>query len=101
MADTRTLPHNGADLAFLHAPGAGPMLVFLPGYMSDMTGSKAEAVAAWAAARGQACLRLDYSGCGASGGDFLDGSIGRWTDDARAVIDHVAPGGRVLLVGTS
>ncbi len=95
------LDHGGTRLAYRHAPGAGPLLVFLPGYMSDMTGSKAEALAAWAAARGQACLRLDYSGCGASGGDFLAGSIGRWADDARAVIDHVAPGGRVLLVGSS
>lgn len=77
------------------------MLVFLPGYMSDMTGSKAAAVATWAAARGRACLRLDYSGCGASGGDFLDGSLGRWVGDAAAVIDHVAPGARVVLVGSS
>jgi pimeloyl-ACP methyl ester carboxylesterase len=101
MADPRFLAHNGAALAYRHTPGAGPMLVFLPGYMSDMAGSKAEAVAASATARGQACLRLDYSGCGASGGDFLAGSIGRWTDDALAVIDHVAPGGRVVLIGSS
>ena len=77
------------------------MLVFLPGYMSDMTGSKAEAVAEWAAANGRACLRLDYSGYGASGGDFLAGSIGHWTDDARAIIDHVAPGAPVVVIGSS
>jgi pimeloyl-ACP methyl ester carboxylesterase len=95
------LAHRGAALAYRHLPGAGPLVVFLPGYMSDMAGSKAEALAAWAAGRGQAMLRLDYSGCGLSGGDFLDGSIGRWTADALAVIDHVAPGGRVVLVGSS
>lgn len=98
---TQFLDHDGTRLAFRHQPGAGPLIVFLPGYMSDMTGSKAEALAGWAAVQGRAFLRLDYSGCGASGGDFLAGSIGRWTGDALAVIDHVAPAGAVLLVGSS
>jgi pimeloyl-ACP methyl ester carboxylesterase len=93
--------HLGTSLAFRHTTGTGPMLVFLPGYMSDMTGSKAEAMAAWAQSNGRACLLLDYSGCGASGGDFLDGSIGRWRDDALALIDHVAPDAPVVLVGSS
>ncbi len=101
MSDVQFLSHCGAELAFRHRAGAGPLCVFLPGYMSDMTGSKAEAIDAWAAASGRAFLRLDYSGCGASGGDFLDGSIGRWVDDARAVIDHVAPGAAVVLIGSS
>jgi pimeloyl-ACP methyl ester carboxylesterase len=101
MTMLQHLRHEGASLAYRHSPGAGPLIVFLPGYMSDMTGSKAEALAAWAAAHGRAMLRLDYSGCGASGGDFLAGSIGRWTGDALALIDHVAPGGEVLLVGSS
>jgi pimeloyl-ACP methyl ester carboxylesterase len=101
VAAAQMLLHNGAGLAWRLVPGAGPMLVFLPGYMSDMAGSKAEALAEWAATNGRACLRLDYSGCGMSGGDFLDGSIGRWVGDALAVIDHVAPGVRVVLVGSS
>ena len=101
MTEIQFLDRDGARLAFRHQPGPGPLIVFLPGYMSDMAGSKAEAIAAWARANGRAMLRFDYSGCGASGGDFLAGSIGRWVDDARAVIDHVAPGGRVLLVGSS
>jgi pimeloyl-ACP methyl ester carboxylesterase len=96
-----SLSHNGASLAYRFLPGAGPLVVFLPGYMSDMTGSKAEAMSDWARARGQAFLRLDYSGCGASSGDFLDGSIGRWTDDALALINHVWPNGKVVLVGSS
>lgn len=95
------LDHNGAALAYRFVPGSGPLVVFLPGYMSDMTGSKAEALHHWARARGQAYLRLDYSGCGASGGDFLAGSIGRWTDDALALIHHVWPKGKLLLVGSS
>lgn len=95
------LLHRGAQLAHRFTPGKGPLIVFLPGYMSDMTGSKAVALADWARGHGRACLRLDYSGCGASGGDFLEGSIGRWTGDALAVIDHVWPDGPVLLVGSS
>ncbi len=101
MTETAHLFHAGARLAYRHRPGIGPLIVFLPGYMSDMTGLKAEALAAWAAGRGRAMLRLDYSGCGASSGDFLAGSIGRWMDDARAIIDHVARDARVLLVGSS
>jgi pimeloyl-ACP methyl ester carboxylesterase len=95
------LDHQGARLAFRHRDGAGPLLLFLPGYMSDMTGGKASALFDWAAARGRACLLLDYSGCGASGGDFLEGSVPRWAGDVLAIIDHVAPGGRVVLVGSS
>ena len=101
MTDVQFLAHDGARLAYRHIAGSGPLIVFLPGYMSDMTGSKAEALAEWAMANGHSLMRLDYSGCGVSGGDFLAGSIGRWVDDARAVIDHVAPGERVLLVGSS
>lgn len=96
-----SLSHNGASLAYRFTPGAGPLVVFLPGYMSDMTGSKAEALSDWARARGQAFLRLDYSGCGASSGEFLDGSIGRWTDDVLALVNHVWPVGKLLLVGSS
>jgi pimeloyl-ACP methyl ester carboxylesterase len=101
MTDVQFLAHGGADLAYRHIAGRGPLIVFLPGYMSDMTGSKAQALADWALAKGRSLLRLDYSGCGASGGDFLAGSIGRWVDDARAIIDHVAPAERLLLVGSS
>lgn len=95
------LQQNFDGLAYRYLVGAGPLIVFLPGYMSDMTGGKASALFAWAQAQGRACLLLDYSGCGASGGDFLDGSISRWAADAAALIDHVWPGGPVVLVGSS
>ena len=91
---------DGVALAYALTPGQGPCVVFLPGFMSDMTGDKAMAVEAWCAARGQACLRLDYSGHGDSGGRFEDGTIGLWTTDALAVIDHAAPG-PVVLIGSS
>ena len=91
---------DGTRLAYRHRPGAGPTVIFLPGFMSDMRGSKAEALDAWAAARGRAFLRLDYSGCGESGGAFAEGTISRWRDDALAVIDAAADG-PVVLVGSS
>ena len=82
------------------AESAGPTLVFLPGYMSDMAGSKATALLAEAQARGRACLLMDYSGCGESEGQFADGTLTRWRDEVLALIDaHVI--GDVLLVGSS
>lgn len=95
-----TLRFADADLAYRHRPGRGPAVVFLPGYMSDMHGSKALALDNWAAARGHACLCLDYSGCGASSGDFADGSIARWTADVAAVLDHLGID-RPIVVGSS
>lgn len=92
---------DGVRLACRILPGEGPCLVFLPGYMSDMEGSKALALEAEAARRGWAYLRFDYSGCGISEGDFAKGSIGRWTEDALAVIAAQAPGRRLILIGSS
>lgn len=100
MDGLQQIERAGATLAFRHRAGKGPTIVFLPGYMSDMTGTKAEALDQWAEARGRSYLRLDYSGCGASGGCFEDGTIGRWRDDALAVIEAAADG-PVVLVGSS
>ncbi|GIT91941.1 alpha/beta hydrolase [Jannaschia pagri] len=96
----QTITRNGVDLAFHHTPGTGPLVVFLGGFKSDMDGTKAVALEAWAKAKGQAFLRLDYGGHGLSGGAFEDGSIGDWRDDALAVIDHVTTG-PLVLVGSS
>jgi pimeloyl-ACP methyl ester carboxylesterase len=91
---------DGIELAWQRLEGRGPTIVFLPGFRSDMEGSKAVRLAAYAAARGQAMLRLDYSGHGASGGRFEDGTIGQWTQDALRVVEAVTTG-PVLLVGSS
>jgi pimeloyl-ACP methyl ester carboxylesterase len=74
--------------------------VFLPGYKSDMLGSKAEALAAWAERIGQAFLRLDYSGCGESDGAFEDGTLASWLDDSLSVIQAIVKG-QLVLVGSS
>ena len=91
---------DGVELAWARLEGRSPTVVFLPGFRSDMTGDKATALAAFCAERGQAMLRFDYSGHGSSGGRFEDGTIGRWTDDALAVIDRLSRG-KLVLVGSS
>ncbi len=91
---------DGVTLAWVRTPGRGPTAVFLPGFKSDMTGTKAMLTEAFCAEHGRGCLRLDYSGHGASGGVFTDGTIGRWTDDALALIDQLTEG-PLVLVGSS
>ncbi len=77
-----------------------PGLMFLGGFMSDMTGSKALALEAFARDRGQAFVRFDYRGHGASEGKFTDGTIGTWLADALAVLDNLTEGPQVI-VGSS
>lgn len=101
MIETQFHPlPDGRRIAHRFTPGAGPTLVFLPGYMSDMAGGKAEAVFAWAQRAGRACLLLDYSGCGESAGDFAAGTLSRWRDEVLALIAARAAG-PVVLIGSS
>ena len=91
----------------LQPPAPGNALahfVWLSGYRSDMSGTKAVELAGLAARLGTACVRFDYSGHGASGGAFTDGTISRWLEEALAVIDHAAnvlDSRRLVLVGSS
>jgi len=85
------------EIAVLARPGDNPGLVWLGGYRSDMTGSKAEAVDAHAAERGLAVLRLDYSGHGASGGRFEDGTISRWLEEAQAAFEARTSGPQIVI----
>ena len=91
---------DGERLAWRRVAGAGPTVVWLSGYRSDMTGTKAEAIADWAKAEGRAYLRFDYFGHGESSGDFVQGTITRWREDALAVLDEMVEG-PVVLVGSS
>ncbi|WP_166037068.1 alpha/beta hydrolase [Sphingosinicella sp. YJ22] len=90
---------SGRRLAFHRRGGRGPTVIFLPGYMSDMEGSKALALDSWCEGQGRAFLRFDYGGCGISPGDFEDQALADWRDDAVAMIDSVE--GPVVLVGSS
>lgn len=91
---------DGARLAWRKVEGEGPAVVWLGGFKSDMTGTKAEALAEWAKANGRAFVRFDYFGHGASTGDFADGTITRWREDALAVLDELTAG-ELVLVGSS
>ena len=82
------------------AGSARPALVWLSGYRSDMEGTKAVEMDAYAAGNGLAAIRFDYSGHGRSGGAFTDGTISRWLEEALAVVRHAGPK-RVVLVGSS
>lgn len=94
---------DGMDwrLAARRRAGAGPTVVWLGGFRSEMTATKASRLDAWAAAKGRAYLRFDYSGHGESGRRFEEGTIGLWSRDALAAIDALAAGERLLLVGSS
>jgi pimeloyl-ACP methyl ester carboxylesterase len=95
-----TIDSGGNRIAFHHTRGRGPTILFLPGYASDMSGSKAVAIEAWARAEGRACLRFDYAGCGQSEGAFEDQTLASWRDDALLMIDQVIAG-PVVLAGSS
>jgi pimeloyl-ACP methyl ester carboxylesterase len=99
MTDFLTTP-QGRRIAYVRTDGAGPGIVFLGGFRSDMTGTKAVFLQDWAQAQGRAFLRFDYSGHGVSSGDFLDGAIGDWFEDALAVLSQLTEGPQVL-VGSS
>lgn len=89
---TIPLPHHAT-------PGTGPTIVFLPGYASDMAGSKALALEGWARSNGRAFVRFDYRGHGEDRANFTRYTLADWRDDAVAVIDAIA--GPVVLVGSS
>jgi len=93
---------GGTRLAYRHLEtgGARPTLVFLPGYMSDMDGGKAGAVFDWARQASQACLLLDYAGCGQSEGDFADQTLASWHDDVVFLIESLIEG-PLILIGSS
>lgn len=91
---------DGNSIVVRHRDGVAPGFVWLGGYRSDMMGSKAVALDAWAGERGFACTRHDYSGHGESGGAFKDGTISRWLSESLAVFRRFTEGPQIL-VGSS
>src|SRR5215468_10778473 len=104
-------PSGGPDPAFIEVghensarriavrarPGSGPGLFWLGGFNSDMKGTKALALDAWAGELGRACVRFDYSGHGESGGKFVDGTIGSWLEESLAVFEQFCRGPQVVI----
>jgi pimeloyl-ACP methyl ester carboxylesterase len=91
---------DGNSVAYVKTRGRSPTVVFLGGFRSDMTGTKALALEAWARGSGHAYLRFDYLGHGQSSGRFEDGTIGRWCEDSLAAVDSLTSG-KLVLVGSS
>jgi len=91
---------DGPWIAYRLREGTGPAIVFLPGYASDMEGTKVLALDAFAEQRGLAMLRFDYSGTGSSGGRFEDGTLALWLEETLALVDRLT-GGPLILVGSS
>jgi pimeloyl-ACP methyl ester carboxylesterase len=87
-------------IAVRQRPGAAPGLFWLGGFKSDMNGTKAQALDAWAQQHGRALTRFDYSGHGESGGSFADGTIGRWLEESLAVFETCC-GGPQVVIGSS
>jgi pimeloyl-ACP methyl ester carboxylesterase len=100
QAEVQYIDVGGRSIAYRHRPGNPPTLLFLPGYASDMEGAKALALDAFAAARGLAMLRLDYSGTGSSGGEFADGTLTLWLEEVLAAVDRLARG-PLVVIGSS
>lgn len=91
---------TGDRLAYYFTPGRAPCVMFCGGFRSDMTGSKATTLESYCRGRGQAFLRFDYHAHGQSDGDFLEGSISRWTSNTQELFDALLTG-PALLVGSS
>lgn len=100
MTEPSQISAHNRQIAYAGREGRSPGVMFFGGFNSDMTGTKATALEAYCAASGQAFVRFDYSGHGASSGQFEDGTIGDWAADAIAVIDQVAVGPQII-VGSS
>src|SRR5260370_31201387 len=91
---------DGATIAYHRLAGKSPGIVFLGGFMSDMTGTKATALEAFCRARGQAFLRFDYFGHGASSGAFAAATIGRWREECLGLLARLTQGPHALLRAT-
>src|SRR5215212_285268 len=90
----------GRSIAYRFRSGREPTLLFLPGYASDMEGAKALALDAFAGRAGLGMLRLDYSGTGSSNGNFEDGTLALWLEEALAAVDGLTEG-RLIVIGSS
>uniref|UniRef100_A0A8C7KVB3 Palmitoyl-protein thioesterase ABHD10, mitochondrial n=2 Tax=Oncorhynchus TaxID=8016 RepID=A0A8C7KVB3_ONCKI len=87
-------------LAYRKVKGKSPGVVFLPGFASNMGGKKAEALEEFCQSLGHSYLRFDYTGCGSSEGEMVDGTVGTWKRDVLYVLDELVEGPQIL-VGSS
>ena len=88
---------NGTSIAYNKLEGDQPGLIFMSGFMSDMNGSKALALEQHCQERGLAFLRFDYMGHGNSSGNFADGTIGLWAQNALTAFDELTEGPQIII----
>ena len=88
---------GGKRIAYHQTAGDGPGILFMGGFKSDMSGTKAVSLEAWCRKVGRPFVRFDYTGHGASSGTFEQGTIGEWLADALAVIDRLTQGPQVII----
>ena len=88
---------NGTSIAYNKLEGNQPGLIFMSGFMSDMNGSKALALEQHCQERGLAFLRFDYMGHGNSSGNFTDGTIGLWAQNALTAFDELTEGPQIII----
>lgn len=100
QSDLRTLDVADRPIAYRKREGVEPTLLFLPGYASDMEGTKALALDAFAARKGLGMVRFDYSGTGSSAGRFDDGTLALWLEEAISVVDELTAG-PLIVIGSS
>jgi pimeloyl-ACP methyl ester carboxylesterase len=100
MTELRNFAVAGRQIAYRLRAGSAPALLFLPGYASDMEGTKALALDQFAERRGLALLRFDYSGTGSSGGKFEAGTLALWLEEALAAVDQLTQG-PLIVIGSS
>jgi len=98
--ELRNVEVDGRRISYRRREGAAPTILFLPGYGSDMEGTKALALDAFAERRRLSMLRFDYSGTGSSGGRFEDGTLALWLEESLAAVDRLTQG-PLILVGSS
>lgn len=91
---------DGKRIAYQRVAGSSPGVIFFGGFKSDMTGTKAVVLEQWCRKQGRAFVRFDYSGHGQSSGNFEDGTIGEWLEDALTVFDRLTEGAQII-VGSS
>src|ERR1700733_2702774 len=92
----RLMREDGETIAYLHRSGKAPSVLWLGGFKSEMSGTKATALDRWAEEKGRSLLRFDYFGHGRSSGDFRQGTISRWRDDALGCLDRLTSGPQIL-----
>lgn len=90
---------DGETLAVERVEGAGPTVLWIGGFRSDMQGTKALVLDAAARDRGWTYVRYDHFAHGESSGDWRKATVGRWREDVIALVDSLP--GPVIPVGSS